>query len=68
MSDLSEQIRLHNESLTLQDLLEGDNALVFKCSNCGTARNLNLAEEIAKNGAQTRVSFIKRNVKCPYCG
>ena len=68
MSSLSESIQRHNESLTLQDLHDGGNSLMFRCTKCGTTRSLNLAQEIARNGAQTRVSFIKRNAKCPYCG
>jgi len=68
MGDLQEAIRQHNESLTLQDLFDGNNELAFQCLRCGDIRHLDLIEEIRKNGGQTRVSFVKRATKCVYCG
>lgn len=61
-------ITRHNDSLTLRDLLEGGNELMFQCSHCGRKEPLDLKQLVIKHGAETRVAYIKRHMDCSNCG
>lgn len=61
-------ITQHNNSLTLRELVEGRNELIFQCSTCGRKTPLDLHELIKRHGAETRVAYVKRNTKCSNCG
>ena len=61
-------IEQHNQSLTLWELLEGRNALVFECTNCGRQQDLDLKALITEHGGETRVAYVKRNHTCNNCG
>ncbi|MEP1208478.1 MAG: hypothetical protein ABJM29_10825 [Rhizobiaceae bacterium] len=60
-------ITLHNDSLTLRELLEGGHELVFQCNNCGRKTPLDLKQLVIRHGAETRVAYIKRHTKCDNC-
>ena len=60
-------ITQHNHSLTLRELLEGGNELIYQCSECGRKTPLDLRELIQRHGAETRVAYITRNTQCPNC-
>ena len=60
-------ITQHNQSLTLRELQEGGNELIYQCKQCGRKTPLDLLHLIQRHGAETRVAYITRNTQCPNC-
>lgn len=65
---MEDWITQHNNSLTLREMLEAGNELIFECSQCGRQTRLDMKELAIKHGLETRIAFVKRNTNCPNCG
>lgn len=56
------------DRMSLSDIIDRGDELVFKCSHCGNSHRLDPVSLASLHGGATLISFIRRNYICSLCG